>query len=244
MSNEYQLRKDIDTLYNLIYDVDSSQMKLVLKSEYIDDRTTFDTYINTIFTELNSKSDNGHGHNDTDITLTGTFAQETGITKLNNAFDIVALSSEYRTNKVSAWSDTPTNTNYPSEKLVKDSLDNKEPLHTDSGWQSPTYETGFSDYGSTNKLLYRKVGNVVMIQGYFKNTATISSTSAPTIFATIPSAYRPSVDVITVQPTGGIQKYNFYVDSGGELALSHYGTTSADSVPSNTVFMANVTYMI
>lgn len=36
----------------------------------------------------------------------------------------IRSSLENKNNKVSSWSNTTTNTNYPSEKLVKDTLDN------------------------------------------------------------------------------------------------------------------------
>ena len=62
------------------------------------------------------------------------------ITRINNDIsnhniDTAAhTDKETQTNKVSAWNETPTNTNYPSEKLVKDTIDailNRVRIHTE-----------------------------------------------------------------------------------------------------------------
>ena len=54
----------------------------------------------------------------------------TGGSDLLNSDVTTALgfTPENSSNKVTSWSNTTTDTNYPSEKLVKDSLDNKVPI--------------------------------------------------------------------------------------------------------------------
>ena len=43
-----------------------------------------------------------------------------------DSWTLVEENTEKTSNKVSAWSETPTDTNYPTEKLVKDGLDDKQ----------------------------------------------------------------------------------------------------------------------
>ena len=49
------------------------------------------------------------------------------------AVNITTDKTEDKNNKVTSWSSTTTNTHYPSEKLVKDSLDGKSDLHHGHG---------------------------------------------------------------------------------------------------------------
>jgi len=53
-----------------------------------------------------------------------TSSVQTSLNKADTAIQDVS-GKEDKSNKVTSWSQTTTDTNYPSEKLVKDSLDNK-----------------------------------------------------------------------------------------------------------------------
>lgn len=64
----------------------------------------------------------------------------------------------------------------------------------DSGWLYPTFQNGWVDYDSTyGYTRYRKINNVVYIEGLIKN-GTIS-TSLPCF--TLPVGYRPAHRLLT-----------------------------------------------
>lgn len=85
----------------------------------------------------------------------------------------LSANKEDKANKVTAWSGTPDNTNYPSEKLVKDSLDNLNTNLTHSIGEEETARRNADDL-LTPKT--RKVGGVSLendtdnLQGYTYDT--------------------------------------------------------------------------
>lgn len=74
---------------------------------------------------------------------------------------------EVTDNKVSAWSETTNNTHYPSEKLVKDSLDNKVDKVSGKGLST-------NDYDNTEKS---KVANAVQKDGSVAMTGNLNVNS-------------------------------------------------------------------
>ena len=60
----------------------------------------------------------------------------------------------------------------------------------DSGWITPTLNSGFSSYGDPyGPIRYRKIGNIVNIQG-------ITQESTIAVVFTLPEGFRPPIDVV------------------------------------------------
>lgn len=109
-----------------------------------------------IDTLLNGKSDSNHTHNQ----------------YLTSHQDISG--KEDKSNKVTSWSSTTTDTNYPSEKLVKNSLDNKaDSTHNHTKNQItdfPTIPTKTSDLTNDSNFISTSSTN-----GLVKNNGTIDT---------------------------------------------------------------------
>lgn len=73
---------------------------------------------------------------------------ETRMTTAENDIDNLQLEKEDKSNKVSSWSATTNNTRYPSEKLVKDSLDLKE----DKANKTNTISNNTTQYASAKAV--------------------------------------------------------------------------------------------
>lgn len=82
-------------------------------------------------------------------------------------------------------------------------------------WIAPTFNTGWSNYGSNFTLAgYKKVGDLVFVQGMVKRTLG----SATTIF-TLPSGYRPQDNVIRPASTSGGTYAELRVLDTGEVVM-------------------------
>ena len=65
-------------------------------------------------------------------------------TKIQALVTALVNKFEEKVNKVTSWSQTPSNTNYPSEKLVKDSLDSKEDTaNKKASWSATTSDDNY-----------------------------------------------------------------------------------------------------
>ena len=84
-------------------------------------------------------------------------------------------------NKVTSWSNTPSNDNYPSEKLVKDSLDNKASI----GDLSTVATTGSYNDLSNKPTIPTVPTN---ISSFNNDSGYITSSSVPNPSSTTPSA--------------------------------------------------------
>lgn len=67
--------------------------------------------------------------------------------------------------------------------------------------------------GTWTKLRYRKIGNMVYVEGYGTFTYGGSTIS----FATIPTGYRPSISKYTIAAAGGKTVSRFGITSEGNL---------------------------
>lgn len=76
-------------------------------------------------------------------TIDGTTTDVVTAATLKSALDL--SDKEDKSNKVTSWSSTTTNDNYPSEKLVKDSLDNKVDKVSGKGLSTNDYTTADKD---------------------------------------------------------------------------------------------------
>ena len=94
--------------------------------------------------------------------------------RLDNIFQLIS-------NKVTSWSNKPSNDNYPSEKLVKDSLDNKASI----GDLSTVATTGSYNDLSNKPTIPTVPTN---ISSFNNDSGYITSSSVPNPSSTTPSA--------------------------------------------------------
>ena len=103
-------------------------------------------------------------------TINGTTTDVVTAATLKTALDL--SDKEDKSNKVTSWSNTTTDTNYPSEKLVKDSLDNKVDKVSGKGLSTNDYTTA-----DKNKLAGIAAGAEVN-QNAFSNVKVGNTTVA------------------------------------------------------------------
>ena len=94
---------------------------------------------------------------------------------------------------------------------------------TDSGWIEVTFESGFKNYGTTNKCQYRKVGNVVTVCGAATPVNDIAGSNTQHTMFTLPSGFRPKVVASSIQQGSGNCRWQMQVGSGnGAVTFSRY----------------------
>ena len=125
---------------------------------------------------------------------------------------------------------------------TKDEIDTQLP---DSGWQSLTFSSGYTNYNTTEPLQIRKIGKFVEIRGIIKPTAQKSASTNAVQFATIPTGYRPSYQFRSAICQGsGMIKWHLTAETDGKLCWSRYGSASSVAVPSGAWLCVHITYMI
>lgn len=111
----------------------------------------------------------------------------------------------------------------------------------DSGWQYPTFNTGWSNYGTDDPAIkYRKVGKMVEVSGCVKPDSE-KAIGEHTIL-TLPSGYRPSSSIYTVCAGSTINKIMVRVDTYGNLKVSRYGSVSITTIPNGAWLAIHITY--
>jgi len=96
---------------------------------------------------------------------------------------------------------------------------------TGTGWQLPTLLSPWVDYGGAyQRVRYRRQGGEAVIEGVVKTTATVSGTV--TIF-TLPAGYRPPLNLVTAQMTGG--------DTARQVNVRDTGAVDAMSLPAGSL---------
>lgn len=105
--------------------------------------------------------------------------------------------------------------------------------------------SGWANYGSnaTTPTL-RRYGKVVSLTGSLKNTATVTLNSTHVKVFTIPSGYRPSQDMVILCQGSGANEFCLQIQSGGDVYIGRYGTTSFQSVSSGSWFPFHATWVM
>ena len=99
---------------------------------------------------------------------------------------------------------------------------------TDSGWITPTLNSGFTSYASPyGPIKYRKIGNIVNIQGI-----TNQASGGSTVF-TLPVGYRPERRLVLATPNA---------NALGRLDVDQDGRVIQNSVASASWFSLNCTF--
>lgn len=99
---------------------------------------------------------------------------------------------------------------------------------SDSGWQTLTISgTGFTAGSPTPQ--YRKIGNRVIVKGQIAvDMDNVSDVT--TVFATLPSGYRPATALYRLIPGEGDRQARLYVSSSGGVNINYFKTYAGDTV--------------
>lgn len=129
------------------------------------------------------KSENVHSHSASQITDSATYSninnQSAEQNSINSAINSQLGLKEASNNKVTSWSATVNNTHYPSEKLVKDSLDTKsDTSHTHNQYLEKTTTETYTENNET--LTINSIVDVVYPVGSIY--MSVNSTSPQTLF--------------------------------------------------------------
>jgi hypothetical protein len=93
---------------------------------------------------------------------------------------------------------------------------------TDSGWIEVTFESGFKNYGTTNRCQYRKVGNVVTVCGAATPVNDIAGSNTQYTMFTLPSGFRPKVVASSIQQGSGNCRWQMQISTTGAVTFSRY----------------------
>lgn len=189
----------------------------------------------------------------TGITMNGDVKGTSGVVNLGRVLtshqDISG--KEDISNKVSAWSPTTTDTNYPSEKLVKDSLDNKADTghtHDDRYYteteinnklsgKSDTSHT-HSSYVNQNAFSNIKVGSSTVAADSATDTLTLTAGSNITLTAdtTNDGVTIAAKDTVYTHPTTSGNKHIPSGGSSGQILRWSADGTAAWGADNNTTY--------
>ena len=128
------------------------------------------------------------------------------------------------TNKVTTWQNTPTDTNYPSEKLVKDSLDNKlDKTSTDTGFvktngNTTTFGTGATQVATGNHTHGNLTtdGKLGSNSNYFVTTTTNGAITSKQKIG----------DINTSGQIGSTANLPLITTTSGKITTGTFGTTA------------------
>ncbi len=96
----------------------------------------------------------------------------------------------------------------------------------DSGWTTPTLNSPFTHFGSPwGNTQYRKIGDIVNIQGLIN----INSAANGTTIFTLPSGYRPKVQIIIAANNGGLSIARIDITQDGNV-IKHSAATDTSWV--------------
>lgn len=141
--------------------------------------------------------------------------------------------------------------NDSTKKIKFETIKNKileeiKPKLADTGWIDLEFSKSFENYGTgaNNNPKYRKIGNIVMLQGVATPVNKTPTDSSQVELFTIPEEARPSK--VFYQLCQGTAKNNWLltVNTNGSVAFSRYGTTDLTSANPGNWLPFNITYFV
>lgn len=218
MSDDYQVRKDIDRLINDTYNLEDNSLKLV---QFADDtnlyitindvtrKMTIDEIISDYYNKsemqsaIDGKADSVHTHTKSQITDFPTLAT-------------VATTGSYT---------DLTNTGH--NHTLSDITD-----YSQTEWTEIEYGSGYKRYVTNRGVYYRRKGNTVELTGEWTTTATSGTyPSSGGIIGTIPSSVAPSIQIRLRMQGSQTNTYLLEITTDGEIHWSRYGITGDTELP-------------
>ena len=178
-----------------------------------------------------------------------------------SAVSITSDNTENRNNKVSSWQTTPDNAHYPTEKLVKDSLDGKVDKVEGKGLSTEDYTTaektklaGIAAGAEVNQNAFSnvKVGSTTVAADSKADTLELASSSAITLtpdaandkvtigVSTMGAASSSAAGTAGIVPAPGAGKQASFLRGDGTWVVP----TNTDTLVKATAKTDNVNYKI
>ena len=130
-----------------------------------------------------------------------------------------------------------------TEKAINEVNEN---LTVGSGWVDLEFSSDFENYNGTasNNPKYRKIGNIVMLQGLATPVAKTPADSSQLELFTIPEEARPKKVFYQLCQGTGSNKWFLTVNTNGAVTFSRYGTTDWASANPGNWLPFNIAYFI
>ena len=178
-----------------------------------------------------------------------------------SAVNVTTDNTENKNNKVSSWQTTPDNTHYPTEKLVKDSLDGKVDKVEGKGLSTEDYTTaektklaGIEEGAQVNQNAFSnvKVGSTTVAADSKTDTLELASSSAITLspdatndkvtigVSTMGAASSSAAGTAGIVPAPGAGKQESFLRGDGTWVVP----TNTDTKVKATAKTDNVNYKI
>lgn len=116
----------------------------------------------------------------------------------------------------------------------------------DTGWVDLEFSSDFENYNGTagNNPKYRKIGNIVMLQGIATPVEKTPADSTELELFTIPEEARPMKELYQICQGTGNNKWLLTVETKGSVNFSRYGTTDWASANPGNWLPFNIVYFI
>ena len=116
----------------------------------------------------------------------------------------------------------------------------------DTGWINLKFSSNFENYSGTasNNPKYRKIGNIVMLQGIATPVAKTPANSSELELLTIPEEIRPSKEFYQLCQGTGVNKWLLTIPKNGVVTFSRYGITDLTSANPGNWLPFNITYFV
>lgn len=116
----------------------------------------------------------------------------------------------------------------------------------DTGWIDLKFSSNFENYNGTksNNPKYRKIGNIIMLQGVATPVAKTPADSSELELFTIPEEIRPSKEFYQLCQGTGNNKWLLTIAMNGVVTFSRYGTTDWASANPGNWLPFNITYFV
>ena len=116
----------------------------------------------------------------------------------------------------------------------------------DTGWVDLEFSSNFENYNGTasNNPKYRKIGNVVMLQGIATPTEDLTVGSTETEMFILPEEARPADKFYQLQQGTGFNKWLLNVNTNGVVAFSRYGKTDFSTAEVGNWLPFSIVYFI
>lgn len=117
--------------------------------------------------------------------------------------------------------------------------------NADSGWITPTLESGFIAYSADQAVQYRKVDKLIEIRGSVKPTANIAGSATNYLIFTLPEGYRPNKQINIMCHGSSWYNWLLTITSGGEVNFSRYSNgTGYTNAPTSAWLPMQATFFI
>ena len=132
--------------------------------------------------------------------------------------------------------------------FIRQSDAEKYLTQSDSGWTTASItNTNFDHYANNRKVQFRKIGKLVEIRGAITNISEItydSITKYDNIF-TLPSGFRPSQQITSIQQGSNLNTYMLNIDIDGSVEVGRYCNNDGNNtIPQNSWLNMNLMYFV